>query len=140
VNRQRRTRILIEDRGDLASKMAQEVREKKEFVLLEEPNEGLVMIKMRESAHGAQFFLGEVLVTEAKVKIGDHIGIGILAGHDGQKALDMALIDAAWAQDPRSFLHWSTLLLEAEEVQEDELAYFNGRIHQTKVDFTTVEE
>lgn len=97
LSRYERTRILVRSPEELASSLAELIRSRYEVKELEEPNEGLVMLTMRETAHNTLFHPGEVLVTEAKVRIGETIGIGILQGHHPRKALDLAVIDAAWS-------------------------------------------
>ena len=71
MNRRRRTEILIKDNKDLATKLANEIKEKYEIKSIEEHNNGLVMIKMRETSKRELFYLGEVLVTESKVYVMD---------------------------------------------------------------------
>jgi alpha-D-ribose 1-methylphosphonate 5-triphosphate synthase subunit PhnG len=139
MTRKRRTKILVNAPDQLAKGLAEEVRASCETFVLEEPNEGLVMIKMKECAQGAQFYIGEALVTEAKVKIGKHIGLGILRGHNQSKALDMATIDAALAEDPQKWQHWVSRLEEAEKDLEVDSSLAAGRIRSTKVDFSTME-
>lgn len=56
---------------------------------------GLVMVPMMDSAQGATFYLGEVLIAEAHVRVGDAEGYGACLGRDLEQALAMALIDAA---------------------------------------------
>ena len=69
MKRKRRTRILIKSEADLAAEICAEVREVSVVQVLQEPQEGLVMIKMREQAKNSLFFLGELLVTEAKARV-----------------------------------------------------------------------
>lgn len=56
---------------------------------------GLVMLPMRDTVHGTDFHLGEVLVAEAHVKAGSLEGYGMVVGRDLERAMAMALIDAA---------------------------------------------
>ncbi len=53
------------------------------------------MIKMRETAKRELFYLGEVLVTEAKVSINGTLGMGIVVGDNEELALNLAIIDCA---------------------------------------------
>lgn len=59
---------------------------------------GLVMLPMRDTAKGAAFHLGEVLVAEAHVRGDDQEGYGMRRGRDLDAAMAMALIDLAVAQ------------------------------------------
>lgn len=60
---------------------------------------GLVMLPMRDTAHGVSFHLGEVLMSEAHIKRGDKDGYGMRQGHDLEAAMAMALVDLALASD-----------------------------------------
>lgn len=56
---------------------------------------GLVMLPMRDTAQGTAFHLGEVLVSEAHVRMGAHEGYGMRRGRDLEAAMAMALVDLA---------------------------------------------
>lgn len=61
---------------------------------------GLVMLPYTDSAHGTPFYIGEVLVAEARAVIqADQAapveGYGACLGHDLEQALAIALLDAA---------------------------------------------
>jgi alpha-D-ribose 1-methylphosphonate 5-triphosphate synthase subunit PhnG len=58
---------------------------------------GLVMLPMEESAQGASFYLGEVLVCEAHVRLAEHEGYALCLGRDMRHALAAAILDAAMA-------------------------------------------
>lgn len=58
---------------------------------------GLVMLPMEESAQGVSFYLGEVLVCEAHVRLGEHEGYALCMGRDMRHALAAAILDAAHA-------------------------------------------
>jgi alpha-D-ribose 1-methylphosphonate 5-triphosphate synthase subunit PhnG len=56
---------------------------------------GLAMLPLRESARGATFYLGEVLLAEAHVRAAGAEGYAACLGRDLEQALALALIDAA---------------------------------------------
>jgi alpha-D-ribose 1-methylphosphonate 5-triphosphate synthase subunit PhnG len=56
---------------------------------------GLVMVPMQDSGQGAAFYLGEALVAEAHVRVGEVEGYAACLGRDLEQALAIALIDAA---------------------------------------------
>lgn len=58
---------------------------------------GLVMLPMRDTVAGTDFHLGEVLVAEAHIRLGAHgvEGYGMIVGRDTERAMAMAVIDAA---------------------------------------------
>jgi alpha-D-ribose 1-methylphosphonate 5-triphosphate synthase subunit PhnG len=55
---------------------------------------GLVMLPYTDTAQGTPFFLGEVLVTEAHVRIGESQGYAACLGRDLEQALAIAIVDA----------------------------------------------
>lgn len=58
---------------------------------------GLVMLPLRDTVSGTDFHLGEVLVAEAHIRLqGTTVeGYGMVIGRDLQRAMAMAVIDAA---------------------------------------------
>jgi len=58
---------------------------------------GLVMLPMTDTVHGVSFYLGEVLVAEAHVRLAQAEGYAACLGRDLQQVLALALIDAAYA-------------------------------------------
>ena len=56
---------------------------------------GLVMLPYTDTVKGTVFHLGEVLVAEARVRIGEQEGYGSVLGRDLQQALAVAILDAA---------------------------------------------
>jgi alpha-D-ribose 1-methylphosphonate 5-triphosphate synthase subunit PhnG len=59
---------------------------------------GLVMLPMRDTVQGTDFFLGEVLVAEAHIRAGAVEGYGMVTGRDLERAMAMAVLDAGRAQ------------------------------------------
>lgn len=140
MKRKRRTEILIKDSGPLAARLADEIRQNHPVDEIETPQEGLVMIKLREQARNSLFYLGEVLVTEAKARIGVHAGLGLVQGTDPDLARDLAVIDAAWNANLAEIARWEDLLKEAEQRLLAVEAEEYGRIMQTRVDFASMQE
>jgi alpha-D-ribose 1-methylphosphonate 5-triphosphate synthase subunit PhnG len=58
---------------------------------------GLVMLPLEESVKGATFYVGEVLVSEARVRLVSGEGYGACLGRDLHQALALAIVDAAMA-------------------------------------------
>ena len=58
---------------------------------------GLVMLPLRDTVAGTDFHLGEVLVAEAHIRVKDTDieGYGMVIGRDLERAMAMAVIDAA---------------------------------------------
>ena len=125
MNRRKRTEILIRGSKELAKNLAKEIKEKYEIKTIDEPNNGLVMIKMRETAKKQLFYLGEVLVTEAKININGHLGMGIVVGDNEELAVNLAIIDGAYKANLKEIDAWEELLLNEEKLikkKEDKLS------------------
>jgi alpha-D-ribose 1-methylphosphonate 5-triphosphate synthase subunit PhnG len=56
---------------------------------------GLIMLPATDSVQGTAFYLGEVLIAEAHVRLADVEGYGACLGRDLQHALAVAILDAA---------------------------------------------
>lgn len=69
---------------------------------------GLVMLPMRDTVQGTDFHLGEVLVAEAHIRAAGTEGYGMVVGRDLNRAMAMAVVDAAASlgqtSDIRAFL------------------------------------
>ena len=138
MNRKRRTEILIRGDRKLSEKIAEEIKEKYDIKSVNEPENGLVMIKMRESAKKQLFYLGEVLVTEAKVYINGNLGMGIVIGNEEKLAHNLAIIDAAYKGQLQEVSKWNELLYDEEKKIIEREKNESAKILETKVDFTTM--
>jgi alpha-D-ribose 1-methylphosphonate 5-triphosphate synthase subunit PhnG len=139
MRRKKRTEILINGSRKLAETLAQEITDKYEVIVIEEPNDGLVMVKMRETAKKSLFYLGEVFVSECKVQISGCLGIGIVAGHHPELSRQLAIIDAAYNAGLKETESWEKELLAEEERVMNKRMMFNSGVLRTKVDFETMD-
>lgn len=139
MTRHRRTRILVEGSAELRKELSDEVNARYEVQILEPSDGGLVMIEMREPARGSRFFLGEMLVTEARVRVSGAIGLGIIAGDEPDAALQLAVIDAAFNAGLPELFEWTERLLEEERRLEAVRRSHTMRLMETKVDFQTMD-
>lgn len=139
MTRNKRTYILVECMTDLPKRLCAQIENKYEINVLEAPNNGLVMLKMRENSKRSLFYLGEVLVTECKVEINGVIGLGILNGLDEQKAYQLAVIDAAYNAHLPETDDWTALLQQDLSTIEEYNEQESARILQTKVNFETMD-
>jgi len=58
---------------------------------------GLIMLPYTDTATGTLFHLGEVLVSESRVRIGaESEGYAVCLGRDLEQSMAVALLDAAW--------------------------------------------
>lgn len=139
MERRRRTEILIKGRRKVLSHIVSHIRSIHKVEVINEPSLGLSMIKMRERGKGELFYIGEALITEAKVYVDRAMGIGILFGEDSDKALDLAIVDGAYNLNSEECkLFYEILLREEERIKNLENNKKN-QILKTKVDFTTME-
>ena len=139
IQRKRRTRILIDGSPALRRQLAAEITKAYRLLEVEEPNHGLTMIRMRETAHSSLFFLGEILVTEAKVQIEGVTGLGILAGDDPAAARDLAIIDAAYNAHLPQTSAWDELLAAEERRLTRKRDSYEARLSETRVRFETMD-
>ncbi|MBU5487723.1 phosphonate C-P lyase system protein PhnG [Clostridium sp. MSJ-8] len=138
MNRRERTRILIESKNNVAQKIADDIRQNYEINIIQEPENGLTMVKVRETAKKQLFYLGEVIIIEAKCSIDGVIGIGIVANDDEDLVLNLAIIDAAYNKEIKEIDKYDRML-EEEKINIDKYQEeINQEILQTKVDFTTM--
>ncbi len=139
MNRARRTRILVRSKTDMPDILASSIKTRYKIEELSAPSASLVMIKKRENAKGFLFYLGEMLVTEAKVKIHDNVGIGLAPGYAGEKAYSLAVIDAAFNAELPETREWIPLLEKEEEkiIEEDKTEEL--RIARTRVRFESMD-
>ena len=95
MDKRRLTKVLVRaDRADIAA-LSADIQKTHRPVIVKEPAKTLTMIKLRDPVKQGLFFIGEVIVCEAAVEIDGVQGISVLMGDDADKALDMAIIDAA---------------------------------------------
>lgn len=139
MKRRNRTEILIQEKGHLAKTLAETITAAYECREITAPKYGMTMIKMRETAKNSLFYMGEVLVTEAKVEIGNRIGIGIVAGMEVELAKHLAIIDAAYKADLPETILWEPQLITAGDEIRKEKARRQAELIGTKVNFETME-
>lgn len=140
MRRRERTRILVDGDRSLARSMAAEVERAFPVEVLDDPREGLVMVKVRESAKRQTFYLGEALMTSCRVRVGDAVGLGLVLGSDRCRAYELAVVDAvfsgaagdAWASRWDASLRAELARVEARDQREAR------RTAATKVDFSTM--
>jgi alpha-D-ribose 1-methylphosphonate 5-triphosphate synthase subunit PhnG len=138
MNRKRRTEILLRGRKKIAKVLADSISSKYKVVVVQEAQNALIMVKFREKAHSNLFYLGEVLVTEAKVMIKNHLGTGILRGHDAELAYLLAVVDAAYNAELPETLAWEDLLSSEEMLIQQKQKSKQDLILKTKVNFETM--
>ncbi|WP_156288932.1 phosphonate C-P lyase system protein PhnG [Oceanobacillus salinisoli] len=139
MKRRRRTEILIQGDSHVAKEFAASILEQYPCNEIISPRYGLTMLKIRESAKNSLFYLGEVLVTEAKVEINQQIGIGIVAGMKDELAKHLAIIDAAYKAKLPITNEWEIRLLEEEQSILKKKVKKQAALMETKVNFETMD-
>lgn len=97
---------------------------------------GLAMMPMRETAQGSSFYLGEILLAEAYVRAAGAEGYAACVGRDLERALALALIDAAH----RAGVAGSAILAFAQAqsaAQAEEDTSLEREVGKTRVDLET---
>ncbi|WP_289142861.1 phosphonate C-P lyase system protein PhnG [uncultured Brevibacillus sp.] len=140
MKRKRRTEILINGSKELAAQLADEIIHHYDVETIEEPNNGLVMVKVRETAKKSMFYMGEVFVTECKVQINGSIGLGIVKSHDHELAYQLAVIDAAYNVGLQETSEWTSRLLGEEERIVEQRKTAQSKVLKTKVSFETMDD
>lgn len=139
MTRRERTKILIKGSKDVSEKFAQDILGKYDVKTVEEANNGLVMVKVREKAQRSLFYLGEVLITECKVMLNGSLGIGIIQGLEPELAYHLAIIDAAYNASLPESQEWTNVLRLEEERIKEKAAEQNSLVLKTKVNFETMD-
>ncbi|KLU60270.1 phosphonate metabolism protein PhnG [Peptococcaceae bacterium CEB3] len=137
--RKRRTEILINGSKEIAGRLAEEIAGKYEVAAIEEPGNGLVMVKVRETAKRSLFYLGEVFISECKVMINRCVGVGMVKGHEPELAYHLAVVDAAYNADLAETKAWTEVLLLEEERIGRQREALKSKILKTKVNFETMD-
>ncbi|MEI3610616.1 phosphonate C-P lyase system protein PhnG [Pseudogracilibacillus sp. SO10305] len=139
MQRKERTEILIKSDLSVAKRIAETLEAKYSFTTLVEPQYGLTMLKMRESAQNSLFYLGEVLVTECKVMLENDIGVGVVIGTEMELAKYLAIIDAAFEAEVMEVPSIQETLQKEKQHIETEMFKKQTALLKTKVNFETME-
>lgn len=135
MNRKRRTKIFIDYANKEVIDMSNEIKGKYDVEIIQEPHEGLTMIKVRETAKNTLFYLGEMLITETKVRINDSVGVGVVKGTNPDLSLSLAIADAAYKEDIEELGKWNEIFLDCEKKGKEKLKEKRSILARTKVDF-----
>lgn len=138
MKRAERTKLLIDVGRDEALQLANEIEARYSITDVQPAREGLVMVKMRESSQQSLFFIGEVLVTEAKVRIDDHFGLGLVKEYEPQLARALAIIDAAYNAQLDETHTWVELFSKLQSRLIEQQHDVKRSIERTKVQFNTM--
>ena len=141
LKRYERTRALVEGDPTLARAIVREIEGElgaEVPVVLDEPREELVMVRVRETAQGSLFYLGEALATSCRVRVGAAMGLGLVLGSDRCRAYELAVIDAAFSSDAGAE-RWDARRADVLARIDAREAAEARRAASTRVDFSTME-
>ena len=109
-------------------------KEELDFDIISGPSEGLVMVKTREHAKNTLFYMGEVLITETKIRHGSTVVTGLVKGSDNELSQAMAFIDLSIKME--QFTTELPKILETlKNIEANDIAEKTEKILQTKVNF-----
>jgi alpha-D-ribose 1-methylphosphonate 5-triphosphate synthase subunit PhnG len=99
---------------------------------------GLAMLPLVDTVRGTAFHLGEVLVSEAHIRVPDRAveGYGAVVGRDLEHAMAMAVIDAAITANHQADLILELLNAERRH-QEEEDRQLLQKVEATRVQMET---
>ena len=137
MDKKRLTKILAKANKDILAALSADIQKIYHPVIIKSPGKTLTMIKMREPVKQSLFYLGEVIVCEAAVEIGGTPGAAVFMGDDTEKALNMAIIDAAINKGV--FTDMDTLL-SLEKEQNDRVMRENALHLKTMVNFNSMDQ
>ncbi len=140
MDRRNRLEILAQADAAVLLLLAEEILATSEAEVIKQPETSLLMARANDSVTGSPFNLGEILVTESEVRLGNHIGYSLIMGEESERALAAAVIDAALEGG-----HASTSSIEEKLGQEESRLKMEkekefGLVAQTRVDFEIVRD
>lgn len=109
-------------------------KEHMDFETVSEPTLGLTMVKVREHAQNSLFYMGEVLITETKLRHNKEIGLGVVKGDDAELSTALAFIDLCFKKE--QFIYTLNTVIDGLEAREKESVHKETQeILRTKVSF-----
>lgn len=135
MNRDKRFELIARANSERICGIAERILDDTEVEVIKKPVCGMIMMRFRDNAEKCVFNLGEVLVTEAEVRVGDETGYAMIIGRDPEAALAGAILDAA-VESENPLTPEIIDLLRNEEVRcKEELQKTWAEVATTKVDF-----
>lgn len=135
MNRDKRFELIARADSERICEIAERILADTEVEVIKKPVGGMIMMRFRDTAEKCVFNLGEVLVTEAEVRIDEELGYAIVMGRDPEAALAGAILDAA-VESGHPITPEIIDLLRSDEVRrKEELQKTWSEVATTKVDF-----
>jgi len=120
--------------------IAEPLTHKYSIQIIKEPAKSLAMVQLRETVRESLFYIGEVLVVEAIVSIGDVKGMAVTLGDDFEKVLAMAILDACFNKkiEESDAIEQSLFQLERKQIEKEQKE--NALFQKTKVNFNSMDQ
>jgi len=135
MNRDKRFELIARVNSERICEIAERILGATEVEVIKKPTSGMIMMRFRDTAEKCVFNLGEVLVTEAEVRIDEELGYAMVMGRDPETALAGAILDAA-VESGHPLTPEIIDLLRSEEVRRKEVLQKTwAEVATTKVDF-----
>jgi alpha-D-ribose 1-methylphosphonate 5-triphosphate synthase subunit PhnG len=131
--------ILAEGDVRVWAELAEKISSRHPVRVLRPPETGLVMMRVRDSVEESDFYLGEVLVTEAVVEINGARGFGLILEDEPEKALCFAVIIAALAADLPDKEEFQAVVDQQRRLVEAANGRKDGMVAGTRVRFAIME-
>ncbi|MDD3252930.1 MAG: phosphonate C-P lyase system protein PhnG [Lachnospiraceae bacterium] len=128
--------ILAKADREIVASLSDDIQKNHNVTVVKEPAKTLAMIKLREPVKQSLFYMGEVIVSEAVVELDGAKGMGVTMGDDTEKALHMAVIDAAINHHVFTGMD---ILLKLEQEQKDFIMRENAMHLKTMVNFNSMD-
>jgi len=135
MNRDKRFELIARADSERICEIAEQILADTTVEVIKKPSSGMIMMRFRDTAEKCIFNLGEVLVTEAEVRIDEELGYAMVMGRDPETALAGAILDAA-VESGHPLAPEIIDLLRSEEVRlKEALQKTWAEVATTKVDF-----
>jgi len=138
MERKKRFEILAQADPAILLPLADTILQSTEIEIIKKSQTSLVMLRAIDSVTGCPFNLGEVLVTESEVRLGNHIGYGLIMGEEPQRALAVAVIDAVLEAGHASSSSIEEKLRQEEGRLQNNREQENALVARTRVEFEIV--
>jgi len=137
MDKKRLFKIMAKADSAVIAELASSIKIRHDLVIIKEPSKTLTMVTLREPVKSSLFYIGEIIVTEAIVALEGVKGAAVMLGDDFDKALNMAVIDAACN---KGVFTDEGVLFDLEKMQLEQEQKENAMHLKTMVSFTSMDQ
>lgn len=116
----------------------EELAPKPEYIMLRQPETGLVMVQARTNGSGAPFNMGEMTLTRCAVSMETTVGHAYVAGRSKRHAELAAVFDGLLQHAEKTEQVFESVIIPIEEQLVVKQKEEEQRVAATKVDFFTM--